>query len=239
MIFLCFSVKDRVPLINDIYQMLCNFGLDIWYDRRNLYLGDDRYKENISHGVNSPKVNYAIVFYTDNLRHGNICLEEYSILEKRYISGEVHIFPVFPNEVPEEIDKRFLLCKELVFKQLVTQEDHWSLCLHIVAKITSDELASKPFSSIEDVILHYNDKDNIAYKLLIEYENISKENYSMRIGVLFSIYMLLNNSIPVNYAHYKTMHQIFYRNCSQPLRDERRELQIMENIIIYEFGSLR
>lgn len=239
MLFLCFAVKDRVPIINDIYQMLLNFGLDIWYDRRNLYLGDDRYEHNITLGVDNPQIKYAVIFYSDNFKNGNICLDEYRILEERYSRGEVHIFPVFIDDIPEDIDVRFQLCKKLVFKQLVTPQDLWGLCLHIVAKITTDELAGASFTSIEDIIFSFPDKETTAYKLLIEYDNICKENYTMRIGVLFCLYMLLSNSLPVNYMHYKTMHHIYYRNCSEPVCDERRELQIMENIIIYEFGSLR
>lgn len=47
MVFLCFSVKDRLPLVNDFYHFLSNFGLEVWYDRKNIYLGDNRREKNI------------------------------------------------------------------------------------------------------------------------------------------------------------------------------------------------
>ena len=58
MIFLCFAVKDRLPLINDFYHYLSNFGLDVWYDRSNIYLGDHRWDTNIKNGVENKKVKY-------------------------------------------------------------------------------------------------------------------------------------------------------------------------------------
>lgn len=60
MIFLCFSVKDRIPLINDFFHFLSNFGLDVWYDRRNIYLGDNRREKNITYGAENPNVNYMV-----------------------------------------------------------------------------------------------------------------------------------------------------------------------------------
>ena len=83
MIFLCFSVKDRIPLINDFYQFLSNFGLDIWYDRRNIFLGDNRFDTNITKGVKNPNIKYAIIFYSENFEKGNICIQEYKILEEK------------------------------------------------------------------------------------------------------------------------------------------------------------
>ena len=89
MIFLCFAVKDRIPLINDFYHFFSGFGLDVWYDRRNIYLGDHRWNTNIKNGANNPNVNYAIIFYSDNFANGNICLDEFEILVDRYKKGEV------------------------------------------------------------------------------------------------------------------------------------------------------
>ena len=104
MIFLCFSVKDRVPLINDFYHFLSNFGLDIWYDRRNIFLGDNRFDTNITLGANNSDINYAIVFYSKNFAKGNICIQEYKVLEKRYQNNDLFIFPVFIENVPEYIE---------------------------------------------------------------------------------------------------------------------------------------
>lgn len=238
MIFLCFSVNDRVPLINDFYHFLSNFGIDIWYDRRNIYLGDNRNKVNIKNGAENPNINYAIIFYSDNFRNGNICLDEYEILVNRHKKNEVFLFPVFISNIPEKIDKKFEICKTLVYKQIKDQSDFFSLCLHIIAKITSDEIKISKYQEIKDIELYYKDKECLLYKLITEYQNIKKTNYSMRVAFLFSLYTVISYKNKINYFHYKTMNFIYHQNCSEVLFDEKRELQIMENIIIHEFSCL-
>lgn len=238
MIFLCFSVNDRIPLINNFYHFLSNFGIDIWYDRKNIYLGDNRNNVNITNGVENPDVNYAVIFYSDNFRNGNICLEEYEILIKRHKKNEVFLFSVFIGDVPKTIDERFEICKTLVYKQIRTQKDFPALCLHIIAKITSDEIKSLKYQEIKDIELYYKDKKCLIYRLLTDYQNIKKTNYSMRIALLFSLYSVISDKNKICYFHYKTMNFIYYQNCAEVLIDEKRELQIMENIIIYEFSFL-
>lgn len=238
MIFLCFAVKDRVPLINDFYHFLSNFGMEIWYDRRNIYLGDNRNCQNITYGAENPSVNYAVIFYSDNFKNGNICLEEYEILVNRYAKHEIFLFPVFISDIPDKIDSRFEICKTLVYKQIRNQGDFPALCLHIVAKITSDEINSLKYQTIKNIELYYKEKESLFYQLIVEYQNIRKTNYSMRIAFLFSIYMIINHQNTVNYFHYKTMNFIYHQNCMEVLIDEKRELQIMENIVVYEFSLL-
>ena len=237
MVFLCFAVKDRMPLINDFYQFLINFGLDVWYDRRNIFLGDDRYATNICRGAADPKIKYAVVLYSDNFRTGNICLEEYKVLVERYQSEGLVIFPVFLNDVPEKMAGGYELCKKLVYKELRSHEDFLPIALHIIAKVTCDELSNSPYKSIQDVLVHYREKNSCAYRLLVEYENISKEHYAMRIAMLYAIYSILTANNRQKYLHFKTVSYLYHQCCIAPLREEKRELQIFENIVTQEFGS--
>ena len=238
MIFLCFSVKDRIPLINDFFHFLSNFGLDIWYDRRNIYLGDNRREKNITYGAENPNVNYAVVFYSENFKNGNICLEEYKILLERYYKNEIFLFPVFISEVPPKLDKKFQICKTLVYKHINDQSDFNALALHIIAKITFDDLNNSKFKSIHDIVLDYSDKTSIYYKLIIEYQNIKKTNYNMRIASLFFLYLIASQTRSISFFYDKTMNYIYHQNCLDILVDEKRELQIMENIICYTFLDL-
>jgi len=238
LIFLCFSVKDRNPLINDFYHFISNFGLDTWYDRRNIYLGDNRREKNINCGAKNPDVDYAVIFYSNNFKNGNICLEEFDVLTERYYNGEVFLFPVFIAEVPQNIDEKFKLCKTLVYKQIYDQSDFNALALHIIAKITSDEICNTKFKSISDIELNYGDKTSIYYKLIVEYQNIKKTNYNMRIASLYSLYLIISHRYTLNFFHNKTMNYIYHQNCLDIMIDEKRELQVMENIICYTLSVL-
>lgn len=237
MVFLCFSVKDR-PLINEFYHFLSNFGLDIWYDRRNIFLGDNRSDTNIKKGAENSNIKYAIVFYSENFKNGNICLEEFEILVRRYEKNDVFIFPVFIFDVPKELDEKFKLCKTLVFKQIHSQSDFSALSLHIIAKITSDEICNLKYKSLKDIEQNFEYKESVHYQMITEYQNIKKTNYNMRIAFLFALHMVISHTKNTNYFHCKTMNFIYHQNCLNILIDEKRELQIMENIIVYEMSLL-
>lgn len=238
MIFFCFCVKDRLPLINAFFQFLSNFGLSIWYDRRNIFLGDERYYTNIETGVNNPKIKYAVIFYSDNFKNGNICLEEFNTLCQRREKENLCLFPVFLGSCPEQIDAQFSICKKLVYKELFDYDGFAGLALHIIAKITNDEVQSMPFQTLEEVLFHYPQKDATAYKLLVAYNSVGCENYSMRIGILYCIFETLHQEIPSSYIHFRTMNYIFHQNCVKSFTEEKRELQIMENIVTYSFGLI-
>ncbi|MBD5131290.1 MAG: TIR domain-containing protein [Clostridiales bacterium] len=225
---------DRFPLINNFNQYIGNFGIETWYDRRNIFLGDNRYFANIEQGVKNDVIDYAVVFYSDNFKNGNICLEEYDILVERYKRKELHIFPVFIGNAPQKIDDRFILCKTLVYKEIKSENDFLGLSLHIVAKITEDKLQHSPIKTIHEY-LAAADPETLVFDLLRDYDNIDKKNIFMRIGVLFNIFKTLTFRNTCEYFYKKTMNFLFYSNCyMNSIFDEKRELQIMENIIVIE-----
>ena len=234
MIFLCFSVLDRLPLINNFNQFLGNFGIETWYDRRNIFLGDDRQLVNISQGARNVNVDYAVVFYSDNIKNGNICLEEFNILVERYKRNEIHLFPVFIGNVPQNLDERFALCKTLVYKKIHSEDDFLRLSLHIVAKMTEDKLQHSQIRTLQEYMV-VADPETLIYDLLRDYENIDKKNIFMRIGVLFNIFKTITFHKSCEYFHKRTMNFLFYINCYKNIPfEEKRELQIMENIIVSE-----
>ena len=237
MLFLCFAVKDRFPLINDFNQYIGNFGIETWYDRRNIFLGENRLEQNIENGAKNPSVNYAIVFYSENFVNGNICIDEFETILDRYNKKELYLFPVFLGNVPHEIDSKFKICKELVYKQINSSEEFLGLSLHVVAKIINDQVSNLKYKTIKDYLFNM-DKSILLFQLLREYENIDKKNYAMRIGSLFNIFKVLTFGIETDYMYYKTMHFIFYQNCYSPIKEEKRELQIMENIVLSESTRL-
>lgn len=239
MIFLCFAVKDREFFINHLYQYLQNFGMQMWYDRRDIFLGDDRQYTNIELGANNPSVKYAVVVYTDNFANGNICLDEFDILVNRHKANEIHIFPVFYKTVPDKIDERFSILKKLVYKCFYNDNDYFAIALHMLAKMTQDELDNSyiQHKTIKDIITNYEDRTDMKYQFLLIYNNISATNYDMRLTALFYLYNYFTFNNKKNYMHFKTMHYIFYYHNRHKLVDDKRELQIMENIVVYEFSK--
>ena len=150
-------------------------------------MGDNRFDTNITLGANNSDINYAIVFYSKNFAKGNICIQEYKVLEKRYQNNDLFIFPVFIENVPEYIERKFELCKKLVFKQIKDQQDFLPLCLHIIAKITYDEIQNLTLKNINDIIINFTQTSSLNFKLILEYQNIDKTNYNMRISFFIKV----------------------------------------------------
>lgn len=58
-IFICFSAKDRYDIVQPVVYHLENYGIDVWYDRHEMVMGDDRLKKNIEEGAG--KCEYALI----------------------------------------------------------------------------------------------------------------------------------------------------------------------------------
>ena len=67
-LFICFSAKDRYVIAQPIVYHLKNYGINVWYDRYEMIMGDDRFKKNIEEGAGKSK--YAQLLH--------------SVLEKRF-----------------------------------------------------------------------------------------------------------------------------------------------------------
>lgn len=232
MLFLCFSVKDRDSLINDFNQYIANFGIETWYDRKNIYIGDKRHWQNIEQGAENTQVDSAVIFYSDNFANGNICLEEFESLKRRYEKGEIQIFPVFLGKAPQKIDEKFKLCTDLVYKEIYTKDDYFALAMHIVSKMVFDRLKNAKYSNLRD-LLRVIDKNSLEYSLLSRYEAIDKGNYAMRIAYLYSAYKALTYTKETDYMFSKTMDFLFFKYAHDNIIDEKRELLVMENIALF------
>lgn len=44
-LFISFSAKDRYDIVQPIVYHLKNYGINIWYDRYEMVMGDNRFKK--------------------------------------------------------------------------------------------------------------------------------------------------------------------------------------------------
>lgn len=54
-VFICFSAKDRYTIAEPIVHHLKNYGVDVWYDRYAMVLGDNRVEKNLKEGAENCK----------------------------------------------------------------------------------------------------------------------------------------------------------------------------------------
>lgn len=239
MVFLCFSVKDR-EFAELIHNHLMDFGIDVWYDKKNIMLGDKRIYANINNGVKNNNIKYAVILYSKNFVNGKICVDEYDILLERYNQKNIELFPIFLEGDPVDIPEKYNLCKKLVFKAIKNPSiDFYTASLYILAKIIQDEISTCEIKNISQYIEIYNEDNSVVNQLLIDYDNVCKDNYNMRLGILYSLFIHVDFLTHTSYTHKKTMTFLFYRACNIPILSDNKEFYIMENIVLYYLHRIK
>ena len=84
--FICFSAKDRYTIAEPVVYHLKNYGIDIWYDRYTMVLGDNRVEKNLKEGAEN--CTYSLIIISENTIKSKCAMEEINIVKERYRSGE-------------------------------------------------------------------------------------------------------------------------------------------------------
>ena len=50
-VFICFAAEDRHTIVEPIVHHLKNYGINVWYDRYKLLMGDNRIEKNLKEGA--------------------------------------------------------------------------------------------------------------------------------------------------------------------------------------------
>lgn len=232
MIFLCFNIKDRYAVAEPIFQHLRSFGYFVWYDRKDIFIGDNRYKKNILEGAGNPKAKYAVVIITPNFSSGNFCKEELAILKKRQNMGEITIFPLFYNIKINEIPSNYRWLLDFVCKFISSEDEKIYACYHIVSKLTTDILNNKKYNSLTE--FRKKTDNTLLYDYIETYENINKYNYNARMAFLYSVYLHIKheNSISKLDSYYYRGIEKLFSLTKLNIKADKRELQIMENTLL-------
>ncbi len=230
-VFICFSAKDRYNIAQPIVYHLKNYGINVWYDRHEMVMGDDRIKRNIEEGAG--KCRYAIIILSSNTLDSICATEEIKILELRYYEGEVVIFPVLYELKPCDIPQKFIWIRNLIFKEVTHATGTLEICNHIACKITQDMLEYCKCKSIQDIINSNLFLPKTVNSLLKQYSKIDNANLNSRVTMLYSIYIIIiesNNVKKSTLCELPT--KVFERLFAETLLNltiDYRELWLLEN----------
>ena len=79
-LFICFASEDRYRITEPIVYHLKNYGINIWYDRYSLVMGDHRIKKNLIDGA--MKCKYVIAIISEYTAASKCAMEELSIIKE-------------------------------------------------------------------------------------------------------------------------------------------------------------
>lgn len=243
-LFICFSAKDRFDIVQPIVYHLKNYGVDVWYDRYEMVMGDNRVKKNIEEGAG--RCGYALIILSQNTVDSLCATEEINILESRYQKKEVVIFPVLYELKPCDISPKFEWINNLIFKEVNRTTGTLEICNHIACKITHDILDNCKYKTIKEVV-----DDSIcplpssAYSLLEKYIKIDNANLNSRVALLYATYIIIVEPPkptinPLCEVPIKVFERLFAETLLN-LTVDYRELWLLENsmciLIEYYFVS--
>lgn len=232
-VFLCFSAKDRYDIAQPIVYHLKNYGVDVWYDRYEMVMGDNRIKRNIKEGAG--KCGYAIIILSSNTADSICATEEIEILKSRYHKNEVVIFPILYELRPCDIPPKFRWVSDLIFKEVNRTTGTLEICNHIACRITRDILDNCRYISVKEIINANLPLPNPVNTLLDKYTKIDNANLNSRITLLYATYLIIAESIKPSVASLcevptKVFEKLFAETLLN-LEIDYRELWLLENSI--------
>lgn len=240
-LFICFSAKDRYDIVQPIVYHLKNYGINVWYDRYEMVMGDDRLKKNLEEGAG--KCRYALIILSQNTINSLCATEEIQILESRFYRGEVTIFPVLYELKPCEIPPKFRWINKLIFKEANRTTGTLEICNHIACKITHDILSNCKYKTIKEVVSNNLALPKSVKSLLNKYTKIDNANLNSRIALLYATYIIIAESRNITESPLCDIpSKIYERLFTETLLNltvDYRELWLLENsmCILIEYYS--
>lgn len=233
-LFVCFAAEDRYKIVEPAVYHLKNYGIETWYDRHSLVLGDNRKNKNLIEGARDCK--YAMVILSQYTSNSKCAMEELSIIKAKHDQGEVTVFPILYELSPSVIPYELCWIKDLIFKEVDKHSGTRQICNHIACKITGDILNNYTYRTIQEIISQPKKLlPTPTYEILRSYLQIDHSNLNSRIALLYTVYLTITHSTKIEYNPLISMvTKIFERLFSETklnLAIDYRELWLLENSI--------
>ena len=192
MIFLCFSGRDRMTIVQSVLYNLKQYGINLWYNNYQYILGDNKI---IGYEKAIRTSKYAIVIIGLDFENSHGALEELAIIKQQYIKKEMHIFPIFYNRKASSLPSQYQWLSDLIYNELDTSTGSLLTCNQILCKILEDYIDNKKYDSIETLIKENKICSAYLVKLIELYAKIVPENYNARICILQCIIIYIKEKI--------------------------------------------
>jgi hypothetical protein len=232
-LFICFAAEDRYTIAEPIVYHLKNYGINIWYDRYAMVMGDNREEKNLKEGAGNCQ--YAVVILSKNTYESPCAMEEISIIQIRCKNGEVTVFPVLYELTPENLPNSLSWIKELIFKEATRKSGTREICNHIACKITGDIIKSNTYKSIGEILISNLGIPIATNAILESYSNVDASNINSRISLLYAAYLTLIYSIQQKSNYELQMidkiFKLLFSETRLCLKVDYRELWLLENSI--------
>ncbi len=227
MFFLCFSGQDRATIVQSVLYHLQKYGLNVWYDNYKYILGDQKYNTYSDAIKNSQ---YAVVIFSPSFSKSPGALEELEVIKKRYIQGNIHVFPIFYNISANLIPAQFSWLCEMIYNELDDSTGTLLTCNQMANKFLSDTLSNKQYKSLWEMKTLQHVLPKYVIKMIDDYCNIIPENINSRLTLLYCLFLYLDEIEELPQYLTKSANYIF-QTTRLNLSYNFKEIIIMEQIV--------
>lgn len=227
MIFLCFANKDRYTIAESVLYHLENFGIEVWYDRHSLIIGDNRVDINFEEGIRSNR--YAILLITPNIE-SNICAnEEILVVREQYEMGRIVVFPIFYNIIADDLPVKYYWLKELIYREVTDQSGTLLTVSSIACRYLKDIVQSLRYHSLYDCTNSSKITDKYINKLVLTYYEIDNNNFNSKMTLLYALYCYILMFYPGQYPMYCIKpFEMYFSMTKLNLEIDFKEMRILE-----------
>lgn len=207
MLFVCHSSLDRETIVKPLLYHLYEFGIDIWYDHKKLFLSDsipiDVYEKGII------ECSDILIVYSKNLVNNSICgRDELNIVYKNM--DDKTIYPVMYQSALEDYkDNDYNIIHDLIHYK-INESNLYQVAVQIAIGMMRKILNRYPYgdkalSAIYRLVPPFNLREKVVALLTSIYthnpNNLNREITELNINSLLSYYqslIKLNTSITEN-----------------------------------------
>ena len=175
---------------------------------------------------------YAIIIVSPNAIESICAQEEIELIYRRYIKGDMTVFPIFYNIKANELPEKLRWMTQLVYKELDAGTDAYSACNHVICRVLLDELEKYKIKSINDFLGLYEHNSALCYitKLLKAYCRVSDDNKDAQIALLYAVCQYIRE-----YYNLDDIPAFYYAGVDRLFDETRLHLPIdLREMLIFE-----
>lgn len=191
MIFIGYSNQDRYDIVEPMVFHLKNYGIEVWYDFHDMFLGDNRYHENFELGIGGSR--YVIFIISYNFFKSKCAVEELKFAQNLYEKGEIVLFPILYLIKASELPSEYTWIKKIIYNEVNEQSGTLFVTNQIIEKMLYDESKELAFRSFSEISIYLEKKSEIFLSKLLEtYIYLDMPNYSAKMSLLYAAYLYIS-----------------------------------------------
>lgn len=190
-IFISFSGDGREKYAVNLLKIYSSMGLNCWYDRHELYLGDNLKNTIIKDGID--KSDYCVLFINKTFLNREWPCEEANLFLKKYVdSQEQRIFPILVNVSKEEVlNSKISRILEIKYQFLNNANTLENIAMQMLNCILHVEIRSQAIQNLDDTIEYYkrlSKRSHInIYNALSVLSHVPSTDYKSRTAILLCL----------------------------------------------------